>query len=100
MILKQSIKLLVIIFPVHSTPCWNIHFKMLPDAVISFLKEMEHFEPVLNLRYFSKTTTTGQKNFLGPPGGLLPQKILKMKVLKLAKIELYTALYWKSVYRQ
>ena len=56
-----------------------------------------------NLRYFSKTTTTGQKNFLGCPGGsggVLPQKILKMKVLKLAKIAFQTALYWKAVYRQ
>ena len=58
---------------------------------------------VPNLRYFSKTTTTGPKNFLGPPGesgGMPAQKILKMKVLKLAKIAFQTALYWKSVYRQ
>ena len=56
-----------------------------------------------NLRYFSKTTTTGQKIVLGPPrgsGGMLPQKILKMKVLKLAKIAFQTVLYWKSVFRQ
>ena len=49
-----------------------------------------------NLRYFSKTTITAQKNFLGPlrgSGGMLPQKILKMKVLKLAKIAFQTALY-------
>ena len=54
------------------------------------------FRSVPNLRYFSRTTITAQKNFLGPPrgsGGMLPQKSLKTKVLKLAKIAFQTALY-------
>ena len=48
-----------------------------------------YYVSVPNVRYFSKTTINVQKIFLGPPkgsGSMLPQKILKMKVLKLAKI--------------
>ena len=52
--------------------------------------------PVPYPKNFCKTTITAQ-NFLGGPprgsGGMLPQKILKMKVLKLAKIAFQTALY-------
>ena len=51
-----------------------------------------------NLRYFSKTTVTAPKNFfwglLRASGDMLPQKILKMKVLRLAKIAFQTAFYY------